>query len=135
MAGGRRGVRVALSMLMAAAAAPALAQQGGFPLGSELFLDARPMPGSKRIPNMDVGANGAVILEMWCNRVEGQLVIAGDTLTVVLGQPTDRSCRPDQSQRDTDLLAALNSVTNWRREGDAVVLAGTTTLRFRPATH
>jgi heat shock protein HslJ len=120
---------------MAAAAAPALAQSEGFPLGSELFLDARPMPGSKRIPNMDVGANGAVILEMWCNRVEGQLVVAGDTMTVVLGQPTDRSCRPDQVQRDADLLAALNAVTSWRREGDAVVFVGSQTLRFKPATH
>jgi heat shock protein HslJ len=135
MAGGRLGPRVVLCILMAASAVPALAQQNEFPLDSELFLDARPMPGSKRIPNMEVGANGAMILEMWCNRVEGQLVVAGDTMTVVLGQPTDRSCRPDQAQRDTDLLAALNAVTNWRRDGDDVIFVGAKTLRFKPATH
>jgi len=135
MTGGWLGLRAAVCVLMATAAAPVLAQSGGFPLGGELFLDAQPMPGSKRIPNMDVGTNSSVILEMWCNRVDGQLVIAGDTMTVVLGQPTERSCRPDQAQRDSDLLAALNAVTSWRREGDDVVFVGARPLRFKIASH
>jgi heat shock protein HslJ len=111
------------------------AQQNDFPFDSEMFLDARPMPGSKRIPNVEIAANGTIAVELWCNRVEGQVVVAGDTITVMVGQPTDRPCTPAQTQRDTDLLSALNEVTNWRREGDAVLLVGAKTLRFKAATH
>ncbi len=106
-----------------------------FPFEQELILDAAPMPGSKRIPNMDVGTNGTMALEMWCNRVDGQLVVAGDTITVIAGQPTSRSCPPDRLRADTDLLAALNAVTNWRRQGEALLLIGPKTLRFRLPTN
>ena len=105
------------------------------PFEGEFLLDARPMPGSKRIPNMDVSANGTIALEMWCNRVEGQVVVAGDTITVITGQPTDRGCAPDRARADADLLEALNSVTNWRRQGDSVMLIGPKTLRFKVPTN
>jgi heat shock protein HslJ len=105
------------------------------PFEGELLLDSRPMPGSKRIPNMDVAANGTIALEMWCNRVEGQVVVAGDTLTVITGQPTERGCSPEQGRADADLIEALNSVTNWRRQGDSVLLIGPKTLRFKVPTN
>ena len=44
----------------------------------------------------DIAANGTIAVELWCNRVEGQVVVAGDTITVVVGQPTERSCKPEQ---------------------------------------
>ena len=111
-------------------------RRGGFPFESELFLDARPMRGSKRIPNMDVAANGAIALEMWCNRVEGQLVVAADTITVMTGQATDRQCPPEQVRGDADLLAALTEVTNWRREGDLLPPdRAPRTLRFQVPTN
>jgi heat shock protein HslJ len=105
------------------------------PFEGELLLDARPMPGSKRIPNMDVSANGTIALEMWCNHVEGQVVVAGDTITIITGQPTDRGCSPERARADADLLEALNGVTNWRRQGDSVVLIGPKTLRFKVPTN
>jgi hypothetical protein len=108
-----------------------MAQQGGFPFDRELILDVRPMPGSKRIPNMDIAANGTIALEMWCDRVEGQVVVAGDTVTVITGQPSGRPCPADRARGDSELLDALNAVTNWRRQGDALVLVGPRTLRFR----
>lgn len=132
---GKRRWRFALCGFLFCAVGPAMAQQNDFPFGSELFLDAQPMPGSKRIPNIDIAADGATVAEMWCNRVEGRLVAAGDTLTVVVGQPSDRPCTPEQAQRDAELLAALNEVTNWRRDGDALLLVGPTTLRFKVPTH
>jgi heat shock protein HslJ len=112
-----------------------LAQQAEFPFDSEMFLDAAPMPGSRRIPNIEVQPNGAIVLEMWCNRVEGQVVVAGDTITVMLGQPTERSCTPEQTDRDAELLKGLTESTNWRREGDDLLLIGAKTLRFKEATH
>jgi len=102
---------------------------------TELLLDARPMPGSKRIPNMDVSADGTMALEMWCNRVDGQVVVAGNTITVITGRPTERACSPERTRGDADLLEALNGVTNWRRQGDAVVLVGPKTLRFKVPTN
>ena len=107
-----------------------------FPFDGELRLDADPMPGSKRVPSMDIAANGAIVLEMWCSRVEGQVIVAADTITVLTGQPTDRSCPPTRAAADADLLAALAEVTNWRREGDTVMLTGGgRTLRFRVPTN
>jgi heat shock protein HslJ len=111
------------------------AQQNEFPFDRELILDVRPMPGSRRIPNMDIAANGKIALEMWCDRVEGQVVVAGDTITVITGQPSGRPCPPDRARGDADLLDALNAVTNWRRQGDTVVLVGPRTLRFRVPTN
>jgi len=106
-----------------------------FPFESELLLDARPLPGSKRIPNLEISANGTIALEMWCNRVDGQVVVAGDTITVITGQPTERACSPERARGDTELLEALNGVTNWRRQGDTVVLVGPKTLRFKVPTN
>ena len=135
MIGRKWSLRVALCALMAGAAGSSLAQLKEFPFDGELILDVRPMPGSKRIPNMDIDAKGAVVVEMWCNRVDGQMVVAGDTITVITGQPTDRPCTPERARGDADFLDALNAVTNWRREGDVVRLIGPKTLRFRVPTN
>ena len=126
---------LALSVFLLCATAACLAQQAEFPFDSEMFLDAKPMPGSKRIPNIEIAGNGAIVLEMWCNRVEGQVVVAGDTITAVLGQPTERSCTEEQMGRDAELLKTFTEITNWRREGDDLVLIGPQTLRFKEATH
>jgi len=126
-------VLAAVAVISQTAAVAVQAQE--FPFNGELLLDARPMPGSKRIPNMDISANGAIALEMWCSRVEGQVVVAGDTITVITGQPTDRGCSPERARADTELLDALSGVTNWRRQGDSVVLIGPKTLRFKVPTN
>jgi heat shock protein HslJ len=135
MAGRKWCLLLVFCALMAGSAGASFAQQKEFPFEGELILDARPMPGSKRIPNMDIDGKGAIVVEMWCNRVDGQVVVAGDTITVMTGQPTERSCTPERSRGDADFLDALNAVTNWRREGDFVRLIGPKTLRFRVPTN
>ena len=125
---------VAASVVLGTAGASA-AQQGEFPFDRELILDARPMSGSKRIPNMDVAADGAIALEMWCNRVEGRMVVAGDTITVLTGPATERACPPERLAGDVDLLAALSEVTTWQRNGNTLLLVGPRTLRFRLPTN
>src|SRR5687768_2618313 len=111
-------LRLAFCALIGSAGAASA--QNVFPFDSELILDVAPMRGSKRIPNMDVAANGAIALEMWCNRIEGQFVVAADTLTVLTGPATQRQCPPERAQGDEQLLAALAEVTNWRRRGDTL---------------
>ena len=122
-------LRVALCAL--ACWSGAASAQSAFPFDSELIMDVAPMRGSKRIPNMDVAANGAIALEMWCNRVEGQFVVAADTVTVLTGQATQRPCPPERAAGDEQLLAALAEVTNWRRRGNTLELVGPRTMRFR----
>ncbi len=112
--------------------APAVAEaQTRFPFDSELILDAAPMRGSKRVPYMDVTSNGGIALEMWCNRIEGQFVVAADTVTVLTGQSTQRQCPPERARGDEDLISALTGVTSWRRQGDTLTLIGPRTLRFK----
>ena len=69
---------------------------------------------------MDVDAKGSIAMEMWCNRIEGQFVIAADTVTVLTGQATQRQCSPERTAGDEQLLAALAQVTNWRRRSAAL---------------
>ena len=112
------------------------AAQDQFPFESELILDVAPMRGSKKILNLDVDAKGGIAMEMWCNRVEGQFVVAADTVTVLTGQATQRQCPPERAACDEQLLAALAQVTNWRRRGDTLELTGgPRPLKFKVPTN
>jgi len=106
-----------------------------FPFDEELLLDAKPMRGSKRVPMLDIRADGEVLIELWCNSVQGQLVVADDTIPVLTGPKTDRACSPERERGDQEVLSALEQATNWRREGDTLLLIGPQKLRFRRATN
>lgn len=105
--------------------------QETFPFSSELMLDAAPMRGSKRIPNLEIGRNGEVIIELWCKGARGQFSVAGETVVFVPGPVEERGCPADRAAADDALLAALAEATTWRRQGDTLVLNGTRPLRFR----
>src|SRR5215468_12138489 len=117
------------------ATAIADAAERSFPYNSELVLDAKPMRGSKRVPMLVIGAQGDTSIEAWCNTVKAQVVVAGDTLTILTGGKTEEQCAAERMRADDELLAALTEVTNWRRDGDVLTLRGTKTLRFRTLTH
>jgi heat shock protein HslJ len=117
-------------LVLALAVAPSFAQEG-FPFGSELTLDAAPMRGSKRIPNLEIGHNGDVIIELWCKGARGQFAVANDTIVFVPGPVEDRGCPADRAAADDALLAAIASAATWRRQGDTLILAGSQQLRFR----
>ena len=63
---------------------PAQAEDG-FPFGLEMTLDAARQPGSKRMPNLEIGDNGEVVLELWCKGGKGQFSVAGNTVIFVAG--------------------------------------------------
>ena len=107
----------------------------GFPFGTEMTLEAAPLPGSKRIPNLEIGDNGEVVLELWCKGGKGQFSVAGNTVIFVAGQMEDRSCPAAKAQADDDLLAALAAAATWRRQGDFITLMGSKALRFRINTN
>ena len=106
-----------------------------FPFGQDLLLDARPMKGSKRVPIIEIDDGGAAVIELWCNSMQGQAVIAGDTITIVPGPRTERACPPERVKADDDIIEALQQVTGWRRTGSGVALTGPRTLNFRLPTN
>jgi hypothetical protein len=107
----------------------------GFPFGLEMTLDVGRMPGSKRIPNLEIGDAGEVVLELWCKGGKGQFSVAGNTVIFVAGAMENRTCPPDRAQADDDLIAALADAATWKRQGDFVSFIGTKTLRFRLNTN
>ena len=107
----------------------------GFPFGLEMTMDVRPLPGSKRIPTLEIGDAGDVVLELWCKGGQGQFSVAGNTVIFVAGAMENRTCPPDRAQADDDLIAALTDAATWKRQGDAISFIGTRTLRFRLNTN
>ncbi|RYX86928.1 MAG: META domain-containing protein [Bradyrhizobiaceae bacterium] len=106
-----------------------------FPFGLEMTLDAQRMPGSKRIPNLEIGDAGEAMVELWCKGGKGQFSIAGNTVVFVPGPMADRNCTEAQTQLDEQLLADLGAATTWQRRGDVVTFIGPKTLRFRLNTN
>jgi heat shock protein HslJ len=132
-----RTVRAGTASLLLAAAlhfTPAKADDG-FPFETQMQLDVNRMPGSKRIPNLDIGEAGEVVLELWCKGGKGQFSVAGNTVIFVAGAMENRSCPPDRAQADDELIAALTDAGTWKRQGDLVLFVGAKTLRFRINTN
>jgi hypothetical protein len=129
--------RLAVSLVVLAAAlnaGPARADDG-FPFGMAMTMDVARQPGSKRVPNVEIGDNGEAVLELWCKGGKGQFSVAGNTVIFVAGPLEDRTCPPARAQADDELVAALSEVTNWKRQGDFVSFIGAKTLRFRLDTN
>ena len=123
-------------LLVAAAPTTGHAQaDNSFPFGLEMTLDVGRQPGSRRIPNLEIGDAGEVVLELWCKGGKGQFSVAGNTVIFVAGAMENRSCPPDRAQADDELLAALAEIGTWKRQDDLVLLVGPKTLRFRINTN
>jgi len=113
----------------------AAASERGFPFDRELMLDVAPMPGSKRVPIIEIDANGAASIDLWCAKLRAQASVGEDSISIVPGPIEPRQCPADRQSGDENLLAALAQVTNWKRSGDVIELRGATTLRFRVMTN
>ena len=130
----RAGAASLLLIANALDSSPARADDG-FPFETQMQLDVNRMPGSKRIPNLDIGEAGEVVFELWCKGGKGQFSVAGNTVIFVAGAMENRSCPPDRAQADDELIAALTDVSTWKRQDDLVLFVGTKTLRFRINTN
>ena len=128
------GVASLLLLVSALNFTPARADDG-FPFETQMQLDVNRMPGSKRIPNLDIGEAGEVAGELWCKGGKGQFSVAGNTVIFVAGAMENRSCPPDRAQADDELIAALTAVATWKRQDDLVTFMGSKTLRFRINTN
>ena len=130
-------LRQAAAALVLAAALQATTARAddGFPFGFEMTLDVARQPGSKRLPTLEIGNNGEVVLELWCKGGKGQFSVAGNTVIFVAGPLQDRGCPPARAQADEELVADLSEAATWKRQGDFVSFLGTKSLRFRINTN
>ncbi len=71
-----RHAALALAFITTVAAATPSRAENGFPFGLEITLEAAPQPGSKRIPSLDIGDNGEVVLALWCKSGKAQFSVA-----------------------------------------------------------
>ena len=128
----RKGfIVVALALLLA----PLPAAAAEFPFEQELFLDVKPLPGSKRVPMLEITRDGRAIIDLWCRSGEGSVKIEDDMIELTLGAMREEGCTPERTQRDEAMAEALAKVANWRMEDDVLVLIGPTELRYTLSSH
>ena len=120
----------AVVMMLAATAAAA-----EFPFERELLLEAKPLPGSKRVPMLEITREGRALIDLWCKSGDGRVEVAGDTIKITIEAMKLESCTPERAERDEALAAALAAVTQWRLEDDVLVLIGPTELRYVLSSH
>lgn len=114
-----------------------------FPFDQELLLDAAPMRPAKRMPILTVAPNGDATIDLWCRTVPGCVELSDAGIRIEPGplpdalpaMMSDGQCTPGRMQADEEMLAALAQVSEWRKQGSAVVLVGPKTMKFRPSDH
>jgi len=126
-------MRCCVALVLGLLASTAQAQE--FPYDRDLVLDARPMRGGKRVPVLAIDASGQAQINLWCKRGQGQAVIAGDTITIIVRTMADEACTPERAQADEQMIAALSQATTWSLRGDVLTFNGGAPLRFRAASH
>lgn len=114
-----------------------VAADDGFPFGTEMTLDAPPMRGSKRIPNLEIGDKGEIVLQLWCKSGKGQFSVAGASVIFVPADMSDGGCTPERAEADDALLAVLLNAGEWKRQGNTMSFMGPQArpLRFRINTN
>ena len=110
-------------------------ERNGSRSAARCSLDSPPLPGSKRIPMIEIEENGTAAFNLWCANVSGSANVAANTITIMPAKALSVQCTPDRLTRDTNLLTALMQVTSWQRHGDVIDFIGATNLRFRVATN
>jgi hypothetical protein len=136
----RRGATTALVLLSFCGAGVAAEP---FPFDQELLLDAPPMRPGKRIPILTVEANGNARIDLWCRTVPARVEIADVAIKIEAGPLPEElpamqgagQCTQERIKADEEMLASIIQVTEWRRDGDAILLIGPATMKFRPATN
>ena len=106
-----------------------------FPFERELLLEAKPLPGSKRVPMLEILREGRALIDLWCKSGDGRVEVSGDTIKITIEAMKVESCAPERMARDEPLAAALAAITQWRMEDDVLVLIGPTELRYTLSSH
>lgn len=124
---------LAVAAIAFADAAPAQAQS--FPFDQEMLLEVKPLPGSRRVPMMEVHPDGKATVDMWCHSAVAQFTIAGNEVKIEFVSAKPENCTPERIELDQAMAKAMLEITQWRRKNDIVEFVGPTTFRFRISTH
>jgi META domain len=130
---GRRWCSVIVAAMMLGTLMPAGAQN--FPFDQEMLLETKPMPGSRRVPMMEIHANGRAAVDLWCHSAVAEVAINGNAIKFNFVSAKPESCTPERIERDQQIAKALLEVTTWRRQNDIIEFVGPTSFRFRLSTH
>ena len=107
-----------------------------FPFDQEMLLEARPLPGSRRVPMMEVHPDGKASVDLWCHSAVAQLALNGNEVKFDFVSAKPENCTPERIELDQKMAKDLLEVTHWRRKNDIVeFVGGPTTFRFRISTH
>ncbi len=114
-----------------------------FPFGQMLMLDVKPMRPVERVPILTVAPDGQATIGLWCKTLHGRVMLSDSAIRIDPGPipldlpryRVDGQCSEQRIQADLDTLTALLQVTGWSARGDAVVLTGPKTFRFRVSTN
>jgi hypothetical protein len=124
---------LAAAAVVFAAAPPAAAQS--FPYDQEMLLEVKPLPGSRRVPMIEVHPDGKASVDMWCHSAVAQITITGNDVKIEFVSAKPENCTPERIELDQALAKAMLEITQWRRKNDIVEFVGPTTFRFRISTH
>jgi META domain len=124
---------VAMAAIVICAAAPASAQS--FPYDQEMLLEAKPLPGSRRVPMLEIQAGGRASVDLWCHSAVAEIAVSGNEIKINFVSAKPENCTPERIELDQQMAKALLEVTAWRRTNDIVEFVGPTTFRFRISTH
>jgi hypothetical protein len=119
-----------------------------FPFDQELVFDAAPMRPAKRMPVLTVAEDGRATIDLWCRTVAARVevldgAIRVETAPLPEAMPqymAEGQCSERRIAADSEMLAALTQVTQWRKHGDGVELrgpdvSGLAPLLFRASSH
>lgn len=139
---------IATAMLIAAAALPGVPARAAdaFPYDRVLLLDVAPIRPLKRVPILTVQENGSATVELWCRTANARVQVSDNAIRIEIAPLPEAlpqymsagQCSDVRIQADAETLQALAEVTEWRRRGDGVELAGpatAVTMRFRASSH
>ena len=112
---------------------PASAQS--FPFDQEMLLDVKPLPGSRRVPMMEVHPDGKATVDMWCHSAVAEIAVTGNDIKFTFVSAKPENCTPERIELDQAMAKALLEGTGWRRQKDIVEFIGPTSFRFRLSTH
>jgi hypothetical protein len=113
----------------------AMADAQSFPYDQEMLLEVKPLPGSRRVPMMEVHPGGKASVDLWCHSAVATIAITGSEVKFDFVSAKPENCTPERIELDQKMAKALLEVTNWRRQNDIVEFIGPTTFRFRISTH
>ncbi len=124
---------LAALLLLGMSSLPARAQS--FPFDQEMLLEIKPLPGSRRVPMMEVHPGGKASVDLWCHAAIAQLALSGNEVKFDFVSAKPENCTPERIELDQKMAKDLLEITHWRRKDDIVEFIGPTTFRFRISTH